>query len=78
MDGCSVVLKKRVCESGENSRSRISPCAGEVRFCIFAGVCYALLGSAGISWGEEKVRGGATNLCAFEAVVLVPSPLHVM
>ena len=72
------MLKERVCESGENLGSRISPCTGEVRFCTFVGIFYALLGPAGIFWGGEKVRGGATDLCASKAVVLVPSSLHVV
>jgi len=42
------VLKERVCKSGENSKGLIPPCSEEVRLCTFAGVCYALLGSAGI------------------------------
>ena len=72
------MLKERACKSGR-IRSWISPCSGEVRLCTFVGVCYALLGSAEIFWGgEKKVRGGATDLWAFEAVVLVPSPLHIV
>ena len=40
---------------------------------------YWALGSAGIFWGgKKKVRGGATDLCASKAVVLVPSSLHVV
>ena len=58
------MLKERDCESGENSGSRILPCAGKVRFCTFVGVCYALLGT-GLSWdflgrgeeGEERCNG---------------------
>jgi len=39
--------------------------------------CWGLLCAAGVCW-DFVGRGGATDLCAFEVVVLVPSPLHIV
>lgn len=54
---------------------------GRLDFVLLLGLAmrYWVMGSAGIfQGGEKKVRGGATDLCAFKAVVLVPSLLHIV